>query len=182
MGRLSDIQYQIEEATQRAHRICDGVDDRGFRRRPIPTSWSAAECIAHLSLTTNAFLPLIDRALETGTKRKVERTDGYHKDLAGWLLCWFIEPPFRMRVRTTQPFEPVNPPDKVAVLDEFDMLQSELANRIEQSVGRDLERLKVVSPFSSHVTYNLFSAFCVILAHQRRHLWQTEQILSRSQS
>src|SRR5262245_42759454 len=143
MGRLADIQYQIEEATRRVHRICDGVDDRAFRRRPTPTSWSAVECIAHLSLTTNAFLLLLDRSLETGTKRKVQRTDRYHKDFVGWLLCWFMEPPFRMRVKTTPPFEPIDPPDKMAVLDEFDMLQNELAIRVERSVGRDLEHLKV---------------------------------------
>src|SRR5262245_34996030 len=125
MGRLADIQYQIEEATQSAHRLCDKIDEPTFKHRPSPASWSIAECIVHLSLTTESFLPLIDRVLETGTKRKVQRADRYHRDIVGWLLCRFMEPPFRMKVKTTPPFEPVNPPDKMTVLDEFDMLQTE---------------------------------------------------------
>src|SRR5262245_43928111 len=179
MGRLADIQYQIEEATLRAHRLCDKIDEQMFRRRPSPASWSIAESIAHLSLTTESFLPLIDRVLETGTKRKVQRADRYHKDIAGWLLCWFMEPPFRMKIKTKPPFEPVHLQDKMTVLDQFDMLQAELASRVEQSVGRDLEHLKIVSPFDARVSYNLFSAFCLMLAHQRRHLWQAEQALDR---
>jgi hypothetical protein len=35
----------------------------------------------------------------------------------------------------------------------------------------------MISPFDSRVRYNLFSAFRIIAAHQRRHLWQAEQAI-----
>jgi uncharacterized damage-inducible protein DinB len=178
--RLADLQYQLEQATQRAHAVCESVDERAFGQRPRPESWSIAECITHLNLTTRAFLPLIDSALANGTKRKVPGFHEYHKDLAGWLLCWFLEPPFRMKVKTSPPFEPVQNADRLTLLDEFDMLQDELAKRMEQSIERDLERLKITSPFSSNVRYNLFSALSAVLAHQRRHLWQAERIAAQS--
>jgi DinB superfamily len=178
--RLADLQYQLEQASRRVHAICESVDDHAFGRRPRPESWSIAECIDHLNLTTKSFLPLIDGALASGTKRKVTGSHQYHKDLTGWLLCWFLEPPFRVKVKTSPPFEPVRTADKLSLLDEFDMRQDELARRIHQSIERDLERLKITSPFSSRVTYNLFSGFCALLAHQRRHLWQAERIAGQT--
>src|SRR5689334_2451393 len=98
--RLSAIQHQIEEATAQAHRICDAIDENVFKRRPRPESWSIAECLAHLNLTTRAFLPLIEHALETGTKRRIPEAHEYHKDFTGWLICWTLEPPFRIKIKT----------------------------------------------------------------------------------
>jgi hypothetical protein len=35
-----------------------------------------------------------------------------------------------------------------------------------------------VSPFNAHVKYNVYAAFCVLLAHEQRHLWQAERALA----
>ena len=32
-------------------------------------------------------------------------------------------------------------------------------------------------PFDSRVKYNVYSAFLIVAAHQRRHLWQAEQAI-----
>ena len=41
--------------------------------------------------------------------------------------------------------------------------------------GRDLNRLKIVSPFGARLSYNVYSAFRVLAAHERRHVWQAER-------
>ena len=33
----------------------------------------------------------------------------------------------------------------------------------------------VISPFDKRVKYNMYSAFRILIAHERRHLWQAEQ-------
>jgi hypothetical protein len=37
---------------------------------------------------------------------------------------------------------------------------------------------KVTSPFDSRVSYNVFSMFCILETHERRHLWQAERAAS----
>ncbi len=64
-------------------------------------------------------------------------------------------------------------------LERFDYLQQELQVRIDRSAGLALDRLRLVSPFDARVKYNLYATFCIIAAHQRRHLWQAEQVKHR---
>jgi hypothetical protein len=46
---------------------------------------------------------------------------------------------------------------------------------VEQSVGLDLGARKVPSPVSRYVKYNVYSAFRIVTAHERRHLWQARR-------
>ena len=64
-------------------------------------------------------------------------------------------------------------------LERFDSLQQELQVRIDRSAGLAIDRLRVVSPFDARVKYNVYASFCLIATHQRRHLWQAEQVRRR---
>jgi hypothetical protein len=43
--------------------------------------------------------------------------------------------------------------------------------------GLALDRVKITSPFAENRKYSAYSAFVLIPAHKRRHLWQAEQAL-----
>ena len=62
------------------------------------------------------------------------------------------------------------------VLERFDYLQGELLVRIDRAEGLPLEQLRIASPFNARLKYNLYSAFRLLPVHQRRHLWQAEQV------
>jgi hypothetical protein len=106
----------------------------------------------------------------------VRATAPLRRDLLGWLLAKWLEPPYRMRSKTTAAFVPVWIEPMADVLERFDYLQGELLVRLDRAQGLPLERLRVVSPFNAKVKYNLYSAFRLIPVHQRRHLWQAEQV------
>jgi hypothetical protein len=177
--QLCDILRELDAATARARHVAEGVDEATFSRRPEASAWSAAECVEHLSLTTRAFLPLIDAALAEPAGAAVANDRRFRRDVAGALLGWVIEPPYRMKVKTLAPFEPLEPSSRALVLDEFEALQDELAERVRAASGRDLGALRLQSPFSGRVRYNLYSTFRIISAHERRHLWQAERTLER---
>jgi hypothetical protein len=42
--------------------------------------------------------------------------------------------------------------------------------------------VKMASPVDSRVRYSIWSSFVVTAAHERRHLWQAEQAISRVRS
>jgi hypothetical protein len=76
---------------------------------------------------------------------------------------------------TTSQFQPLLVEPLDAVVPRFIELQSELLNLVQASIDLDLNRIKITSPISNQVRYNLYSCFLVIAAHQRRHLWQAER-------
>src|SRR5207247_2075066 len=97
-------------------------------------------------------------------------------DLVGWLLSWSLEPPARVRLKTIPRFVPTGAGSRDGVVADFTRLQAELALRLEAASGLDLNRARVVSPFNARLSYNLYSCFRVLLAHERRHLRQAAEV------
>jgi hypothetical protein len=46
---------------------------------------------------------------------------------------------------------------------------------VDQSAGLDLAARKVPSPVSRYIRYNVYSAFRIVVAHERRHLSQARR-------
>lgn len=169
------VEKDLNAATARARQLVDNTPARLFTVRPKLTQWSAAECLAHLSISSELFLPILRRAIDEAQKRGLKATRPPRMDLLGAILRWFLEPPIRKRVKTTAAFVPKAIRAKSEALAEFSLLQSQLIDTLRLASSVPMERLKIVSPFDSRVRYNVYSAFRIIAAHQRRHLWQAEQ-------
>lgn len=174
---LKAVEKELAEATTRAATLVDRVDEGMFHRRPAADRWSIAECVVHLSLTTRAYLPLIDDALQIGRLMAVAGPRRFRRDFTGWLLCAMSEPPYRYRATTTERFVPDARGSRGDILADFVRLQQELTCRVYHAEGLDLTRLTIVSPFDGRLEYNLYSCFRILPTHQRRHLWQGERIL-----
>ena len=175
---LEEVESELSEATSRAWQLVRTTDGRLFTVRPTPRDWSAAECIAHLSLSTEQFLPILQKAIDDGRNKGLTSTRKPAMDVVGRAFRWFLEPPIRKRVKTAGRFVPRSARAKAEAFGEFATLQSKLVDALHSAEGLDLRKIKVVSPFDKRVKYNLYSAFRILVAHQRRHLWQAEQAVA----
>jgi len=175
-AELGEVKQELLDARERARRLSEGLSDTLWATTPGPGRWSIAECVIHLNITSERFIPIVDDAIREGREMGVLATAPLRRDLVGWLLAKWLEPPYRMRSKTTAPFVPGRIEPMADVLERFDYLQGELLVRIDRAQGLPLERLRVVSPFNAKVRYNLYSAFRLLPVHQRRHLWQAENV------
>jgi hypothetical protein len=172
--QLASINRELAAATARANMIARQLDEDHFHARPRDAAWSVAECLVHLNLTSQAFLPLFDAAIAEGAKHRPAEPPRYRRDFRGWLLAWSLEPPAKVRTRTKPQFMPHHAGSRDEVLAAFANLQSDLSRRLEAASGLDLNRLRIRSPFEARLSYNMFSAFGILASHERRHLWQAE--------
>ena len=157
--------------------MCKRLDHATWAARPSPDSWAIGECLTHLNITSERFIPLIDDAIRDGRARGLEGNGPYGKGFIGWALQRFLEPPYKMKTKTRRTRSLRSPWTRWReTLERFDYLQQELQVRIDRSAGLALDRLRLVSPFNARVKYNLYATFCILAAHQRRHLWQAEQV------
>jgi len=176
---IGEVEKELTDATQRAWSLVQTTDGRLFTVRPNTSSWSAAECLSHLSISTEMFLPVLRNALDDARKRGLIAKKREPKmDVIGRVLRWFLVPPIHQRVKTSAPFVPRSVRAKAEAFGEFATLQSKLAELLATARDVDLSRVKVISPFDKRIRYNLYSAFRIIVAHQRRHLWQAEQAVA----
>ena len=177
--QLALVKEELLYARERARAVCKGLDATTWAARPSPDAWAIGECLTHLNITSERFIPLIDDAIRGGRARKLEGNGPYGKGLIAWALQRFLEPPYRIKTKTPPAFIPVTADAMPDTLERFDYLQQEVQVRIDRSAGLALDRLRLVSPFDARVKYNLYAAFCLIATHQRRHLWQAEQVRAR---
>ena len=177
--QLAELIRELDATTEHATRLVESNDDRRFSAKPGPASWSAAEAIAHLTISNQRVVEEINRVLASdGSNSAVPNSHRYRMDLIGMALRWSLEPPYRIKAPTAPGFVPTGAADRRVVLADFLEQQRAVAATIGRAQGRDLSALKVTSPFNSRVHYNVFAALRVITTHNRRHLWQAERALA----
>jgi hypothetical protein len=174
--QLALVKEELLHARERARAVCKGLSAVTWALRPSADAWAIGECLTHLNITSEKFIPLIDDAIRDGRARKVEGNGPYSKGVIGWALQRFLEPPYKIKTNTPPAFIPVHVDPMSETLERFDYLQQEVQVRIDRSAGLAVDRLRIVSPFEARMKYNLYAAFSLIAAHQRRHLWQAEQV------
>lgn len=178
-SQLVAVKEELQRARERALSICSGLDDRTWALAPAPGRWSVGDCVIHLNITSERFIPLLDEAIRNGRARGLEGSGPFSRGFTGWALVKYLEPPYRIKTRPPAEFVPARVEPMSETLERFSYLQEEVQRRIDRSAGLALDRIQVVSPIDARVKYNLYASFCIIASHQRRHLWQAEQVLAR---
>jgi hypothetical protein len=173
--QLQQIIQEFDDATSRLDRLAASLSPAQWSARPEPNRWSPAECVEHLNLTGRAYLPILDKAIAEARAIGGRAPTRYRRDLIGWLLWKTMGPPVRGRGKTIAAFIPSSNAPPAELITEFKRLQQEQITRVKQCDGLPLQRVRVQSPFSARVHYNLFSCLSILPPHEHRHLWQAEQ-------
>jgi len=181
--QLADIEASFESARARLHRLVADLDPERWGRRPRPESWSAAECIAHLNLTSRAYVSLLAEAFARAPRGAAPSR--YRRDPMGWLIAVSSGPMPRLgavrfgRVKTIPAFVPGGELPMAQVVADFDRLQDEQIALVRAADGLPLETIRITSPFAAGVKYNAYSALTILPAHQHRHLEQAERAVAQ---
>jgi hypothetical protein len=174
--QLAALADQLTAVAAKARDMASACDDNAFHKRPPSGGWSAAECIAHLNITTNEYLPLLDQLLASG-RPGFPDTRRYRRGFLAALFAWSLEPPARMRIRTIPRFVPNSTGSKQEIMDEWVRTHGEFQDRLQRASGIHLEELRITSPFNAKMSYNVYAGFCILAAHERRHVWQAERAI-----
>jgi hypothetical protein len=176
--QLQAVIDDLDTAQARLHALAAATPGTAWSRRADPARWSIAECVAHLNLTSSAFVPLLGQALAGPAESTVARR--YRRDPMGWLLSRTLGPPVRLRLKTAARFIPQATAGPAELVAEFDRWQAELVGWVRKAEGLPLGRLWIRSPFNARARYNVYAALTILPRHQHRHLWQAEQVWASS--
>jgi hypothetical protein len=165
---------ELDAADQRAKELAKGLTPLQLNWNPSPGAWSVGQCLEHLRITNEMYLPAITASLSHRPLFKVE-------DITpGWFGRWFI----RSFIEPSSKTKRARAPNKIApgarvdphVLDLF--LASNKATR--QLVGRasdyDVNRIRFKNPFLPLLRFTVGTGLEIVSGHQRRHLLQAERV------
>jgi hypothetical protein len=178
-SQLAEIIASFESAENRLVALARVSDPDDWTNRNNRESWSIAECVEHLNMTSRAYIPLIRDALSHDS---TPPSRAFRRDLPGLLLSAMVGPLRKLgrtrlgRVKTTAEFEPRDPSGMHDSLAEFGKLQSTLIHLVRSSERHSISDIRIVSPFGGKMKYNVYSAFVILHRHQHRHLQQAEEV------
>lgn len=170
----SGLLQQLTAITADTADLLAGLTDASFNWRPEPNQWSIAQCLDHLNNLGFLYLPQLTEKIAQGPK--LTGAQNYRSGFIGNYFIRLMEPPVKSKFKAPKPFAPAPEKPLASVGPEFMRLQDVLAQQINSAQAVDWARVKVVSPASKLIKFNLTVAFAVIIAHERRHLWQAWQI------
>lgn len=138
-------------------------------------AWSIAQCLDHLARTneeyTAAMLRPIESAPQTGKSVKT-----CQPSLFGGYFIRALEPPAKFRVPAPPKLQPPSTLDKNEVLDRFHQSHRDLREIIRAMQGRDPNSIRFRNPIAPLLTVRVGTALLIIAAHERRHIWQANNV------
>jgi hypothetical protein len=173
------FRLQFEQISADADALVTPLTDEQFTRQPSPDAWSIAQCIDHLNATARAYLPFIDEAIADAIRRGLYAEGPFRYNWIGRFMVWSTEPPPKFRTKGPRNFQPAPDRARTEIMAAFRAYQVQFVDRLRQANGLDLARARVTSPASRWLRMPLGSGFALMVAHERRHLWQVVRVKER---
>lgn len=170
------IQSLIEQTRQAINKV------EKFQRHDLhrltwkqnPTTWSILECLEHLNLYGDFYLPEMERKIKLS---KTASESAFRSGLLGNYFAKSMLPKEKLnKMNTFKDKNPLNAQLDKSVIDKFIQQQMKFLDLLSQSRNVSLNKVKIRTSFSSLVQLKLGDTFRFLTNHMLRHLQQIDRI------
>lgn len=138
-------------------------------------SWSALECLEHLNMYGDYYIPEISRRLQAAPDSS---NTLFESGLLGNYFAQSMLPKEKLnRMKTFKDKNPNGRELDVSVLDKFIDQQNELLKLLEMAGRKDLTRIKTSVSITKLLKLKLGDTFRVLIYHNERHLVQAKKAI-----
>lgn len=165
---------ELGEADERARKLAEGISAEQLNWQPAAGSWSVGQCLDHLRVMNDVYLPPMAKALDGKPKgTAIEITPGW---FGRFFLRNFVEP--------SEKSKKVKAPKKIApapqvdgnVLDQLLAGNQDVREFIERASEYDVNRVRFKNPFVPLIRFTVGTGLMIVVRHQHRHLLQAERV------
>ncbi len=172
---LNDYIAALDEADRRAEELGSPLTDAQMSWQPHNGgAWSLSQCLEHMGATNQTYLA----ALRGAAKRA--KTGHRPFAAAGWLSRFFLkkaEPPVTIKIKAPGKIRPSRGLTKAEALTKFHDSNEAVREFSRDTAELDLCGTRFKNPFIAGLNFTIATGLLAIAAHNRRHLWQMEQVL-----
>lgn len=176
------IQNLIEQTRQilnKAKRL-EGLDAATLTWRHNPNAWNILECLEHLNLYGDFYLPEIEQSIKKSTTKRVADFK------SGWLGGYFAKsmlPKEKLnKMNTFKDKNPINKELNKTTLENFIGQQEKLLTLLNASQQVDLNKVRINTSLSKLIRLKLGDTFQFYINHIIRHFVQIDNLLAAQKS
>lgn len=170
------IQMLLEQtriAINQAEKL-KSLDLKSLTWKQHETSWSILECLEHLNLYGDFYLPQIESKIK---KANINEDIEFKSGILGNYFSKLMLPKEKMKkMKTFKDKNPLNSNLDKTVIDKFINQQMQLLDLLNQSKNVSLNKVKIHTSISSLIKLKLGDTFQFIINHLIRHLAQIDSI------
>jgi hypothetical protein len=171
-GDIKKIEDELDAAESDARALTAGLAEAHGRRRAKPGSWSVAQCLDHMGVTNRVYIAAMEgpaiRARQQGRLRRREAIPGW----IGGFFVRMIEPPVKARIKAPPSIVPSSETNLADAFTSFMAGQDQVRAYLYAYNEIDLASVRFPNPFMPGMRFSLATGLHIIVAHERRHLWQ----------
>lgn len=174
---IADLKARTSEMILQAETF-KNLSDEQLNAKPSPAAWSVLECLEHLNLYGDFYLPEIEGRI---IKAKKTKSDPNFK--SGWFGEKTVQDmlPKNGAVRKMKTFKDKNPIHSslnISVIDRFLKQQQGMLRLLDLAASVDMGNVKtkITLPL---ITFKLGTTFRFVVYHNQRHIWQANNVLNR---
>ena len=165
---------ELDAMDHRATALVRGLSPEQLNWKAAKDIWSVGQCLQHLCVANEVYLPAIANALESRPRSPVQDiTPGW---FGRWFIRNYIEPSSdgrRARApRKVTPAERIDP----SILDVFLRSNEAARDLIRRAGAHDVNRIRFRNPFVPLLRFTVGTGLEIVSTHQRRHLLQAERV------
>jgi hypothetical protein len=165
---------ELHAADARAIALARTLTATQLNWKPRPEVWSIGQCLEHLCVANEVYLPPIVKSLDGQQPAPIDEIT------PGWLGRWFI----RNYIEPSSQTKKAKAPKKIApgvsiepgILDRFLRGNDAAREFVRRAAPYDVNRLRFKNPFIPGLRFSVGTGLEVLTRHERRHLLQAERI------
>lgn len=155
-----------------------------FSAQPAAAEWSAMQCLAHLNLYGDYYLPAIKKVIDDAKQRQQQPTAVFKPGILGNYFTNMMTPKEDGRpskkIKAFKNYIPVSTADSDIVIAKFIEQQEKLLALLDESKLVDLNKCKVPVSIAQYIKLKLGDVFMFLIAHNYRHVLQAERALQHA--
>ncbi len=177
---VDDLTQRTKQHLQHAEELRQ-LDFEKLNWKESPESWSVLECIEHLNLYGDFYLPEIERRISTS--KYARPTQLFKSGMLGNYFALSMLP--KEKPNKMKTFKDKNPSGSklgLATIDRFIEQQIKLLELLNKAKQVDLSKTKTAISISKLIKLRLGDTFRVVIYHNQRHLVQADNALKKQKT
>lgn len=151
------------------------LSDEELNWRNNSKSWSVLECLEHLNIYGDFYLPEIENTIrEKSYTSELEFRPGFLGDY----FAKSMQPKAKLnKMKTFKKTDPIGSDLSRNVIDTFISQQNSLLELLQESEKVSLNKLKTGISITNWIRIKLGDTFRFVIYHNQRHIFQAEKVL-----